>query len=198
MEPHLRSLAAAEEEAASAAMLPSGGMCTPMGGDATRQASQLFSLNWPWLAQLKSAAGRATYLANWTALWALPQIAASLLPRLLWPQRGLRRRSLFTHLFAGPAHTVTGLHYDRTANWNVQLRGEKDWVLLAAGQKAALQPSDKRVSAPARTRRDAAGCAVDAAGLRARARAIHAHRTSDGANSHPCCFGSTGTTTAPS
>ena len=138
MEPHLRELAAVD--AATPAELPAtAGLCVAAASAGDAPA---FEMNWPWLLSLRPAAARARYLANWNnaALRALPSVTHGLRPRVLWPSRWI---SVFNHLFAGPAHTFTGLHYDKTANFNVQLRGCKDWLLLARGQEDALSPSTK-------------------------------------------------------
>ena len=85
-----------------------------------------FALNWALLGSW----GRSTepYLAQWSILDHFPAMAADVQLASLWPGRWRRR---FPHVFIGPEHTVTGLHFYWNHNHYVQARRGRGSVVRA-------------------------------------------------------------------
>ena len=100
-------------------------------GDGTRG----WALNWRF-----SLTPRDLYLAQWSILEAAPQLEGDLRVRSLWRSWW---RLIYTHVFIGPAGTVTGLHTDWNPNFFGSVCGTKDWILWPSTQDEALQPSSK-------------------------------------------------------
>ncbi|HJZ59758.1 MAG TPA: cupin-like domain-containing protein, partial [Gemmataceae bacterium] len=96
-----------------------------------------FRLNWPFVGAIK--AGDRLYLQQWNILDEFPALRADFAIRQLWP--GLRWT--WEYIFIGPAHTVTGLHYDFPNNWFCQVRGTKEVVLCPPDQSRYLCRSRK-------------------------------------------------------
>lgn len=101
-----------------------------LAGDAS------FELDWGYLQRLPAD---EIYLAQWYILKEFPQLRADFEIRQLWP--GLRWTWEYT--FIGPAHTVTGLHYDFPNNWFCQVSGVKEFLLFPPDQNEHLCRSRK-------------------------------------------------------
>lgn len=97
---------------------------------------ECFTLDWDYLAQLPAD---EVYLAQWYILNEFPHLRDDFEIARLWP--GLRWTWEYT--FIGPAHTVTGLHYDFPNNWFCQVNGVKEFILFPPDQNAHLCRSKK-------------------------------------------------------
>lgn len=100
------------------------------------QAGASFTLDWDYLQRLPAD---EVYLAQWYILKEFPHLRADFEIARLWP--GLRWTWEYT--FIGPAHTVTGLHYDFPNNWFCQVSGVKEFLLFPPDQNAHLCRSKK-------------------------------------------------------
>jgi hypothetical protein len=79
------------------------------------------------------------YLSQWEVLREFPELKADFAIRTLWPGW----RLTWQYAFVGPAHTVTGLHYDFPDNWFCQVRGLKEVILVTSDQSRHMCPSRK-------------------------------------------------------
>ncbi|GAC1631764.1 MAG: hypothetical protein NVS9B10_25470 [Nevskia sp.] len=102
----------------------------------TLAAGEPFHLDWNYL---KTFTADRVYLAQWYILNEFPELRQDFAIRSLWP--GLRRTWEYT--FIGPAHTVTGLHYDFPNNWFCQVSGVKEFMLFPPEQAPHLCKSKK-------------------------------------------------------
>ena len=89
---------------------------------------ELFRLDWSYM---KSFEATKVYLAQWNVLDEFPALRKDFAIRKLWPGW----RWTWEFVFIGPAHTVTGVHYDFPNNWFCQVRGTKEVILFPPSQK---------------------------------------------------------------
>jgi lysine-specific demethylase 8 len=129
--PYLRELArnAACAPARGAGLLPDERRAALGRGDR-------FRLDWSYLTTFVPD---RVYLSQWEILREFPELTADFAIRTLWPGW----RLTWQYAFVGPAHTVTGLHYDFPSNWFCQLRGTKEVILVTADQSKHMCPSRK-------------------------------------------------------
>lgn len=80
------------------------------------------------------------YLGIWDIFGDLPRLR-----RGLDASRSLWSRWTYAHAFAwaGPAHTLTGLHYDMPDNWFVQLDGVKVFIMFPREQRHLFPVTSK-------------------------------------------------------
>ena len=112
---YLRALAAAESTATAAP-----GLLPPDSAAAAAAASgEHVPLDWASVSAARAAPDKQ-YLAHWDMFAYLPQCRAegTALAAATWPRATLS----WDFAWAGPAGTVTGLHYDRPNNWFTQAR----------------------------------------------------------------------------
>jgi hypothetical protein len=95
-----------------------------------------FHLDWSYMKTFKAT---KVYLAQWNILDEFPKMRKDFAIRQLWP--GLRWTWEF--VFIGPAHTVTGVHYDFPNNWFCQVRGTKEVIVFPKDQKQYMCKSTK-------------------------------------------------------
>lgn len=125
--------------AAAAPSVPPGDGLAPSGSDeaAALEGGLETRLRWSFLSSFKPD---APYLAQWDMLRQIPVLRADApTAATLWP----RWWRSFDFVWLGPARTVTGLHFDRPANWFTQLRGVKEVVLLPPGNAHLLPLNGK-------------------------------------------------------
>lgn len=94
-----------------------------------------WAFNWNFKPKHKDV-----YLAQWSILDHAPHLIDDIRQRSLWRSWW---RFVWTHVFIGPAGTVTGLHNDDNPNMFASVRGSKDWILFPPGNDDALQPGTK-------------------------------------------------------
>ena len=82
---------------------------------AQSKGTQPFELNWDFM---KTVNPKRTYFAQWSFMQDFPHLAKELRMRQMWPSSF---RTIFPHMFCGPHHTVTGLHYDWHDNFFCQV-----------------------------------------------------------------------------
>ena len=81
------------------------------------------------------------YLAHWDMFGYLPECKreGAAIAAALWPRSTL----CWDFAWAGPAGTVTGLHFDRPNNWFTQVRGVKELVMFPQSEAQLLPLNDK-------------------------------------------------------
>jgi len=181
---YMSALARGEAAAPAAGLLPHGSTAA-----AAAAAGELVSLDWSAISASRAAPVKQ-YLAHWDMCGYVEAckregapIAAS-----VWPRGTLS----WDFCWAGPAGTVTGLHFDRPNNWFTQVRGVKELVLFPQSEAQRLPLTDKydpgarlcavdvtRLAGAASDADVAAGEAGDSAAA-ARARAAALMRTAVG------------------
>lgn len=129
--PYLRELA---RQAADPARTEQG--LLPARRHRQLRAGESFHLDWSYL---KSFEPDRVYLAQWYILNEFPALRRDFDIRALWP--GLRWTWEYT--FIGPAHTVTGLHFDFPNNWFCQVTGVKEFLLFPPNQTRFMCKSRK-------------------------------------------------------
>lgn len=95
-----------------------------------------FHLDWDYI---NTSAPPGLYLHQWDIFSEFPELLKELRHDRLW--RGWRKTWQF--IFFGPAHTVSGLHYDFPSNWFCQLRGSKEFILFGPQFSAQMSPSKR-------------------------------------------------------
>jgi lysine-specific demethylase 8 len=95
-----------------------------------------FYLDWDYI---NTSAPPSLYLHQWDIFSEFPELLRELRPEHLW--KGWRKTWQF--IFFGPAHTVSGLHYDFPSNWFCQLRGSKEFILFSPRYSENMAPSKK-------------------------------------------------------
>ncbi|QJW99270.1 cupin-like domain-containing protein [Frigoriglobus tundricola] len=130
--PYLRDLA---RTATTAPRSPDAGLLSDRRRAGLRPGDR-FRLDWSYL---QSFVPDRVYLSQWEILREFPELTRDFAVRQLWP--GLRLT--WQYVFVGPAHTVTGLHYDFPSNWFCQVRGTKEVLLVTPEQSRHMCPSRK-------------------------------------------------------
>jgi lysine-specific demethylase 8 len=95
-----------------------------------------FHLDWSYM---KTFEATRVYLAQWNILDEFPEMRRDFAIRTLWPGW----RWTWEFVFIGPAHTVTGVHYDFPNNWFCQVRGTKEVIVFRPDQSAYMCKSRK-------------------------------------------------------
>jgi lysine-specific demethylase 8 len=95
-----------------------------------------FRLDWSYMQSFESD---RVYLAQWNILDEFPELRQDFAIRELWPGW----RYTWEFVFIGPAHTVTGLHYDFPNNWFCQVRGTKEVLVFPPDQAGYMCRSRK-------------------------------------------------------
>jgi Cupin-like domain len=98
--------------------------------------SDKFKLDWSYMKSFKAD---KVYLAQWNILEEFPEMKKDFAITSVWP--GLRWTWEF--VFMGPAHTVTGIHYDFPNNWFCQVAGTKEFLLFPPDQAEHMCESAK-------------------------------------------------------
>jgi hypothetical protein len=132
--PYLRELAQAARRA-TAAPDPDAGLLSDRRRADLRRGDR-FRLDWSYL---RTFVPDRVYLSQWEILREFPELKSDFAIRRLWPGR----RLTWQYAFVGPAHTVTGLHYDFPDNWFCQVRGTKEVVLIPRDQSRHMCPARK-------------------------------------------------------
>src|SRR5262249_8274627 len=86
-----------------------------------------FHLDWSYMRTFEAT---RVYLAQWNILDEFPAMRQDFAITTLWPGW----RWTWEFVFIGPAHTVTGVHYDFPNNWFCQVRGTKEVILFGRDQ----------------------------------------------------------------
>ncbi|HLY08449.1 MAG TPA: cupin-like domain-containing protein [Planctomycetota bacterium] len=108
----------------------------PLSKFKTLSKGEAFHLDWSYMKTFDSD---RVYLAQWNILDEFPDMKKDFAIRTVWPGW----RYTWEFVFIGPAHTVTGLHYDFPNNWFCQVRGTKEIVVFPPDQTAYLCKSRK-------------------------------------------------------
>jgi lysine-specific demethylase 8 len=95
-----------------------------------------FHLDWSYMKSFKAD---KVYLAQWNILDEFPHLRKDFDIRRLWPGW----RWTWEFVFMGPAHTVTGVHYDFPNNWFCQVRGTKEVIVFPPDQARHMCKSKK-------------------------------------------------------
>jgi lysine-specific demethylase 8 len=95
-----------------------------------------FHLDWSYM---KSFTATKVYLAQWNILDEFPEMRHDFDIRRIWPGW----RWTWEFVFIGPAHTVTGVHYDFPNNWFCQVRGTKEVIVFPPSQRRYMCKSKK-------------------------------------------------------
>ena len=95
-----------------------------------------FKLDWSYMNSFRAD---KVYLAQWNILDEFPEMKKDFAITTVWP--GLRWTWEF--VFMGPAHTVTGIHYDFPNNWFCQVTGTKEFMLFPPDQSENMCESEK-------------------------------------------------------
>ena len=136
--PYLRELAASagRPSGEEAGLLPLHRKRALMTAAAAAGATAPFHLDWSYM---QSFTPDRMYLAQWNILDEFPALRRDFAIKNLWPGR----RWTWEYVFVGPAHTVTGLHYDFPHNWFCQVRGTKEFILFTPDQSPHLSVAKK-------------------------------------------------------
>jgi hypothetical protein len=102
----------------------------------TLKKDDRFKLDWSYMNSFKAD---KVYLAQWNILDEFPEMRNDFAIRTVWPGW----RWTWEFVFMGPAHTVTGLHYDFPNNWFCQVKGTKEFLLFPPDQNAHMCESHK-------------------------------------------------------
>ena len=97
---------------------------------------ETFRLDWSYMKSFKAD---RVYLAQWNILDEFPEMRRDFAIRKIWPGW----RWTWEFVFIGPAHTVTGVHYDFPNNWFCQVRGTKEVILFPRDQTPYMCKSYK-------------------------------------------------------
>jgi len=95
-----------------------------------------FHLDWSYM---KSFTADRVYLAQWNILEEFPEMRKDFAVRRIWPGW----RWTWEFVFIGPAHTVTGVHFDFPNNWFCQVRGTKEVIVFPPDQQRYMCKSKK-------------------------------------------------------
>ena len=102
----------------------------------TLAPGERFYLDWDYI---NASPPPSLYLHQWDIFSEFPELLKELRPEQLW----VGWRKTWQFIFFGPAHTVSGIHYDFPSNWFCQLRGSKEFILFPPRCSAQMSPSKK-------------------------------------------------------
>jgi lysine-specific demethylase 8 len=102
----------------------------------TLRPGKRFHLDWSYMSTF---APDRVYLSQWDILREFPALRDDFDIRRIWPGW----RWTWEYVFLGPAHTVTGLHFDFPSNWFCQVHGTKEVILVTPDQSRHMCPSKK-------------------------------------------------------
>jgi Cupin-like domain len=95
-----------------------------------------FKLDWSYMNSFKAD---KVYLAQWNILDEFPGMKKDFAITTVWSGW----RWTWEFVFMGPAHTVTGIHYDFPNNWFCQVAGTKEFMLFPPDQSEHMCESEK-------------------------------------------------------
>ena len=129
--PYLRNLADAARQPRDL----SGGLLADQRWKNMKRGEK-FHLDWEYMKTFKAD---KVYLAQWNILDEFPEMRKDFAITTIWPGW----RWTWEFVFIGPAHTVTGVHYDFPNNWFCQVRGTKEVIVFPPDQKQFMCKSKK-------------------------------------------------------
>ncbi len=100
------------------------------------QSREPFLLDWSYMKSFKAD---KVYLAQWNILDEFKELRKDFAITTVWPGW----RWTWEFVFIGPAHTVTGIHYDFPNNWFCQVRGTKEFLLFSPDETPNICESKK-------------------------------------------------------